>query len=531
MASNPTTKSQVQAYQFVLRRMESALVRKDAVMLHDPMGSHKRATVAGVALAMIGVIGFLVWGLFSGKGTVPGPGTIVIGKDTGSVYVVTADNGAQGQKRLIPMLNMASAKLLVMAQGGAQGQNVAPQQVKEAALAELPRSPRTGIPNAPAFLPAANNIADPAWAICDSANVDRATVSQLQDATTNVETTVIGGESNHGPELGQNQALFVRDQTSNQLYLVYHTNTLQAVQQPASVVKASVNANDPVVMDLFGLNRTTPRSISTNMLNAIPTVSKLTTPQVPGQDEPVNYMANSSKQHKVGDVVKRGRESGGGPDYFVLLPTGKQQITAAAAEVINAAKYGAKAIPDETNAITESPDAKSGFVAANDFPNEIPRPVPFSQASTSCLSWASTPAGVQNITVTVANGSPVAGKEVLLAQATSPGPHVSKFYMPPGKGAVVRAIPSQGSGNAGPLFLVSDQGVAYGIKDIATAKGLGIINSDADIRPAPAGILSTLPTGAFLDPAEASMTYDSIPVGKGGVNRPPQQKGGAAAAG
>ena len=38
----------------------SALVRKDAVMLHDPMGSHKRATVAGAVLAAVGIIGFLV---------------------------------------------------------------------------------------------------------------------------------------------------------------------------------------------------------------------------------------------------------------------------------------------------------------------------------------------------------------------------------------------------------------------------------------------------------------------------------------
>ena len=99
MASTPTTKSQVQAYRFVLRRMESALVRKDAVMLHDPMGSHKRATMVGVALACVALVGFLVWGLFGGKGSVPQPGSIVIGKDSGSVYVVTADDKAE--KRLI----------------------------------------------------------------------------------------------------------------------------------------------------------------------------------------------------------------------------------------------------------------------------------------------------------------------------------------------------------------------------------------------------------------------------------------------
>src|SRR5690625_3801293 len=134
MASTPTTKSQVQAYRFMLKRMESALVRKDAVMLHDPMGTHKRATIVGVVLACIGVIGFLVWGLFGGKGSVPDAGSVVIGKDSGSVYVVTKDDKAS--KRLIPMLNIASAKLLVMAQsgdGGYSGGPIEPTTVKESA--------------------------------------------------------------------------------------------------------------------------------------------------------------------------------------------------------------------------------------------------------------------------------------------------------------------------------------------------------------------------------------------------------------
>ncbi len=53
MSTSPTTKSQVQAYRFVLRRMESALVRKDAVMLHEPMRQHLRAMLVGLILAMV----------------------------------------------------------------------------------------------------------------------------------------------------------------------------------------------------------------------------------------------------------------------------------------------------------------------------------------------------------------------------------------------------------------------------------------------------------------------------------------------
>jgi hypothetical protein len=45
--------------------MQSALVRKDAVMLHDPCARTARATIVGVCLAAVGVVGFLVWGLLS----------------------------------------------------------------------------------------------------------------------------------------------------------------------------------------------------------------------------------------------------------------------------------------------------------------------------------------------------------------------------------------------------------------------------------------------------------------------------------
>src|SRR3954470_13688820 len=111
MPSTPTTKSQVQAYQFVLRRMQSALVRRDAVMLHDPMRTHTRATIVGVVLGGLGMIVFVVWGLLSPAPSVPDAGNIVIGEQSGTVYVVTGN-----PKRLIPTFNPGWAGLLRLAQ-------------------------------------------------------------------------------------------------------------------------------------------------------------------------------------------------------------------------------------------------------------------------------------------------------------------------------------------------------------------------------------------------------------------------------
>ncbi|MGH3669292.1 MAG: type VII secretion protein EccB [Pseudonocardiaceae bacterium] len=68
MSTDPATTSQVQAYRFTLRRMESALVRKDAVMLHEPMRHHRRAMLIGVILALLGLAAFFVIGKLSPTG-------------------------------------------------------------------------------------------------------------------------------------------------------------------------------------------------------------------------------------------------------------------------------------------------------------------------------------------------------------------------------------------------------------------------------------------------------------------------------
>ncbi|WP_190820763.1 type VII secretion protein EccB [Saccharopolyspora pogona] len=530
MASTPTTKSQVQAYRFVLRRMESALVRKDAVMLHDPMGSHKRATVAGAVLAAVSMIGFLVWGLFGGKGNVPEPGSIVIAQETGNVFVVTSDQ--QAQKRLIPMLNMASAKLLVMAQGGGQGGGpVEPTRVKQAALADFPRGALTGMVNAPTFLPDAKNPAEPSWAICDVGQV-RDTLSDAKvEAATKVETTVIGGDGNHGTEIAPTQSLYVKDQTSKEEYLIYRVKDLPG-RQHTHAVKSKISMTETTVMDVFRLRGATPRTISTNMLNAIPEVPALQVPTILGDGQQLqSYMA----RYKVGDVVKRTLP--GQPDqFFLLLQNGKQEINEGAAAVLHASKTNSQDIPNATGAVTDAPQADpSEQINLSSFPTAVPTPVTFQQSDTSCLSWKNVN-GDQNITVTLHKGSPTAKAPVKLAQYDGAGLNVDYFYMPPGKAAVVRGASNEAGADSGPIFLVSDQGVQYGIKDVATAQGLGVIGGAGDIKAGPSWLMRTLPNGDFLDPANASLTYDSVPVGPGGVNRPPQnpqqqQQGGAAQSG
>jgi type VII secretion protein EccB len=503
MASQPTTQSQVQAYQFVLRRMESALVRKDAVMLHDPMASHKRATVVGVLLAAVGCIGFLVWGLFGGKGSVPNPGSIVIGKQSGSVYVVATD--PQAQKRLIPMLNMTSAKLLVMGLGQGQGgQAPQPTTVNDAALADFPRGPRTGMINAPDYLPSPNNVAAPSWSVCDA----------VQGGGT--ITTVIGGADPQGIALAPNQSLYVQDQTSHRIFLVYVPASAPG-QPNTAAVKAEVDQSQSAVMDMFGLSGVAPRPISTNMLNAIPTVPALTVPSVPGRGQLAGYM-HSANPYRVGDIVKE-TVNATTYRYYVLLRSGKQQISEGAAAVLNAARSGSGDMPNGTNALSNADNAQGEHLAVDSWPAVVPKPVPVDQFTGSCLTWKNVN-GDQNITVNLNKGNPAAKPPVQLAQFDGVGSKLDYFYMPPGQAAVVRGAANQAGADSGPLYLVADDGVKYGIKDVATAQGLGVINGAGDIKAAPASIMASLPTGDFLDPAQASFVYDSITAPTLGVNRP-----------
>ena len=57
--------------------------------------------------------------------------------------------------------------------------------------------------------------------------------------------------------------------------------------------------------------------------------------------------------------------------------------------------------------------------------------------------------------------------------------------MPPGRGAVVRLAGSKEDFNTGPITLVSDRGVKYGVPNLATANALGL----DDQKPAPENIV------------------------------------------
>lgn len=532
MASTPTTKSHVEAYQFVLRRMQSALVRRDAVMLHDPMRNHSRATTVGVVLGVVGLLGFLVYGLFSPAPKLDSETQIAISKETGQVYVV--DNSP---RRLIPMTNLASARLLWYsrnnpdqqagggdAPGGTTGtqQEAAggnPKLVSEAALASLPRGRLTGLPDAPDVLPGEKIRIDAQWSVCDTLRLDR--FRENQAAENLIKTSVIAGVSGGNAELGD-EAVLVQQRTGEKKAFLIYKRPQQLKDISSSTVRAEVDLKNDKVMNALKLKGKQPRAISTALLNAIPEVSELRAPVIPNQGQQATYV--SETRVKIGEVVSVERT--GTLEYMVALEDGFQTVDETVGDLLRYAySNNQKAIPLSPNAIADHKDPKNPLDLTS-YPTKIPTTLEANPNNTVlCLGWKAENYTADNKAehVSVTIGSKIPGPaEMSAVELNAPGAGgeiIDEFMMLPGKQAVVRASQGLNDYGTGPVQIVTGRGVRYGVPDAGTAGALGL---QGNFPPAPNQILSLLPMGPQLNKNEANRSYDSIPAPNGKIKDPQQ---------
>jgi type VII secretion protein EccB len=521
MPSTPTTKSQVQAHQFVLRRMQSALVRRDAVMLNDPMRTHSRATIVGVVLGAIGMIGFLVFGLISPQPSVPEAGNIVIGEQSGTVYVV-----AGNPKKLIPTFNMASARLLLMSQQNhataPQGGAAAPADnasapasapkdatvVSDEQLANIPRGKLTGIPDGPQLLPTDKQRISNNWAVCDEIKLNPA----LPDPTSidKRETTVLAGVPDLKREMGVGEALLATND-NGRTYLIYRL-TSSPNQPNANAVRAEVDLSSKAVSTALHLNAK-PRKISNELLNAIPEVARLSPPRIDG----AGVASTNLPGLKVGDVFFTS-PAGGGRETWVITKTGIQPISPAVADIIRTTTSGSQVnLPelglDRIQNVKSLERGDAGYLPVDDYPQQIPIVLdPAKQFPVACLGWNIIGTGDNREPHTaVFVGSEVPGVQDQAITVGTPSPDgskIDKFFMQPGFAAVVQSATVKETFGKGNIQLISDRGLRYGVPDVKTAMGLGLDNP----QPAPDSIIKLLPTGASLNTQEVLKTFDSVPI-------------------
>ena len=516
MPSNPTTKSQVHAYKFVLRRMQSALVRKDAVMLHDPMRTHSRATIVGVVLTALAMLGFVIFGFFKPAPAPPGPGAIVIGEPSGQMYITTGE-----PMTLVPTFNLASARLLLMAQQnrGRQGAPAAgsagavevkqPEVIPDDQLVDIPRGQPTGIALGPPLLPTKQQRISPHWAVCERVRLDPDLPDNEARDRATTKTTVVAGVSDLGRELRGDEALLVKAPQGT-TYLVYRLD--ENPNRPnADVVRAEVDLNNLAVKAAYGLTER-PRKVSVELLNSIPEADPIVPPTIKGKGT-----SKWGLDVAVGEVFYVSEASG--RQYYVLTTGGKQEISKAVANLIRSQRTTADSdsIPTEPpGAVVDVPSVQRGnqaYLDVAEYPETEPTILNPTSVPTACLGWNITgkePNREGHTTVYVSRSSPVPvsdkgeSEAVDITQASPDGYQVDAFYLPPGRAAVVRSVTSKEQFGKGPsLQLVSSLGVRYGVPDAYTAKILGLTPQ----QPAPELILRLLPTGSSLNMQNAQQTW------------------------
>ncbi|SFW45981.1 type VII secretion protein EccB [Amycolatopsis australiensis] len=510
--------------------MQSALVRRDAVMLHDPMRTHTRATIVGVVLGALGMIVFVVWGLLSPAPSVPDSGNIVIGEQSGTVYVVMGN-----PKTLVPTFNLASARLLLLAQqkqssaGGTGGATAAPAPapaspasvknptvVSDEQLKDIPRGKLTGIPDGPQLIPTDSQRISPNWAVCDQVQLDP---SLPNPDTGKTNTYVFGGvaPSGLGTELGEKEALLAAAD-NGKTYLIYRLPSTQN-RPNANTVRAEIDTSDShnAVSTALQLLNQKPRKITQGLLNAIPEVPRLTPPQIPDGAAPADLDGLAA-----GDVFAT-QPTGEQAQYWAITTTGIQQVSQAVADVMRVAKHGSASKLrtlglDKLSGVRVLRPGDPDYIQVDDFPRSVPTVLDATKNSAvACLGWSvvgdgDNRDGHTSVYVdTQLPGQNSHGPKFATIKVTTPGPNrvpITGFYMQPGFGAVVQSATGKASFGKGAIQLISDRGVRYSVPDAATADAIGLNNR----QPAPESIIGLLPTGASLNTQDVLKQFDSVPI-------------------
>jgi type VII secretion protein EccB len=282
----PTNKNQLQAHQFMLQRVISALTVGETDPEQPPFRRPTMAALGAIALALLSLAGVWVYGLLvPGGDQFTATDVIAVEQETGARYVLTGGE-------LHPVLNYTSALL-------ALDQHAAVRMVPHATLAGIPVGVPIGIPGAPDSLPGPGQLLGGGWASCDTSTVDGQ--GQVQQAV----TVLVGHQPQGGGPLA-NQGLLVR--SGNGLYVIY--------QGYRHEVTAGVDV-------ALGLRTESMVTVDGSWLDMVPSGHPLAPVQVAGAGQPSTAIAGMSLV--TGQVLEVGDNSTGGPpgsqwqDQFYLV--------------------------------------------------------------------------------------------------------------------------------------------------------------------------------------------------------------------
>jgi type VII secretion protein EccB len=448
-----TQKDRIQAYQFLRRRLISALVSADA---NDPKSPSKRVilgTAIGLAVALLVSAVFGIIGLLAPARAEQWRqgGQVIVEKETGARFILGEDG------LLHPVLNYASARLL------AGGDGNATVTVPAKTLSGVARGAAVGIAGAPDSLPQTSRLRAGPWTRCTRHSSDR-------PADDEPISTVLLGRMVGGLALRGSQAIVTQVPTGERFLVAGgHRHRLP----------------DELAVVALGLAAADVIEVAPPWLNTVPAGRDLKTFDVFGTGTPGPAVGTTPT--RVGQVLTTGVG-----ELYLVHNDGLAVITETEARLVLGSPGSAAAYPGTRPGPV--PVTAAGVAAAprstaraNDYPRHVPEPVAVSPHATVCADGTE---------IFVGAGLPREAKPI---RTTAPGA-ATEVYVPGGQGAVVAEQPAPGA-SSGTVYVITDTGMKYPVSGGEARAALGY----GAVRPVgvPAAVLGLFPTGATLDPAQA----------------------------
>ncbi|MFI7608300.1 type VII secretion protein EccB [Micromonospora sp. NPDC049366] len=464
-----TKRDQLQAHNFVVGRLRSALLTGEPDALETPTRRMSVAAFAGLIIGALIVAGCGAYGFFfpGGNTSWREPGSIVVEKETGTAYVYDSAAGL-----LRPVRNHSSALLLA-------GPDATVRTVSSASLDGVPHGLPVGITGAPDALPAIARLSRDPWLVCATSTTE--VTGQSRPAA----LLVAGAPAELAGPAVDAAALVVT--TAGTRHLIWEHRRMR-VADPAAVA--------------LGLDAIRAVPVADTWLNGFPAGPDLAPPEIAGRGTagpPVDGRAT-----RVGQVLRVSGAGDDGTGFRVVLADGLAPLSPTMAELILADPRSRIAYDGAPGPVAVS---AAGVVAA--------------RASAHTVGGEGVPARPPRLM-----DPNVLGDQVLCARASF-GPdarlelvtarvgHLRVSTPPPGAvdqrsatqvavaaggGVLVRPLTAPGRPGSA-RWLVTDVGLRYPMSDAAVA-ALGY----AEVTPVevPATLLALVPSGPLLDPAEAT---------------------------
>jgi type VII secretion protein EccB len=463
-------RDQLQSYQFLTERVISALVIQQSDPEQPPFRRAKSTAFGSLALALVALAGFGVFGLISPSGSRPSLSSsqVIVEKETGTRFVFV--NG-----RLNPVTNYTSALLII-------GQHAGTKSISRKSLVGVPRGPLVGIADAPDELPDRKHLLGAPWTMCSQ--------PAINDAGTRVDQSVLlVGQEPPGGAVGSNRAVLLDVPTTGKEYLLWRGYRHEIVDRRTVSLGLALADESRV-------------QAGTAWLNALP--AGRTVGPIPVAGAGSRSTAVPSRPETRAGALFVLRAAAGPPQFYLaqadrLMPISQFQydIQIAAPQTQLAypgvSPHPIALDPAEVTLVGER------TVTSGDYELPLVRPTfvqTRSQNATICAAFAgvSVPRLAVEPILPPQAGLPTGGR------SPTGTPLADRIVVRPGWAALVTVVTSA-QAPAGTLSLVTDLGRRYALASRDVMAMLGYDGVTA-IR-IPAGLAARIPEGPALDPAAA----------------------------